>query len=218
MKRLKAYQVSDGNDQTVIRFATNSATARREGAGEMEVDWSEVDYCTRASQYDEFAPGPVPPLVRIQYGWWFECSCCGAKVDEYGSSRDYDEEEERVSGKTVADGQFVYCDETCRQTEYAERRARRAGEAALLEVCDAKFSGAKAVHVYASLEGQRLEAGTQFGQGRYGSSASAVHFTFPGGLGTAVWVLGDNDAGIQARDHEAWRAWRDNQASTAEAT
>ena len=121
MKRLKAYRVSDGNDQTVIRFATNNATARREGANEMEVDWTEVDYCSRASQYDEFAPGPVPPLVMIENGWWFECSCCGQTVNEYNDRR-------------VASGQDVYCDETCRQRDYADDKARTSAGAALIEV------------------------------------------------------------------------------------
>ncbi len=219
MKPLLAYEVREPDEgHCVIVFATNNATARREGGNELGCDFGEVEHCRRKKQFDQYAPGPVPPLVLIEHGWWFECSCCGEKVDEYGSSRDHEEEEERISGNAVADGQFVYCDETCRQAEYVQRRARLAGEVALLEVFDARFPGAKAIHVYASLDGRRLEAGTQFDQGRYGSSASSVHFTFPGSLGTAVWVLGDEDAGVQARDHEAWRAWRNHEASNAEAT
>lgn len=96
MKRLKAYYVTDGNDSSCIHFATNSATARREGANEMGVDWEDVDSCNRRPEFDQFAPGPVPPAALIEAGWWFECSECQTHVTEDTAAR-------------VIDGQHVYC-------------------------------------------------------------------------------------------------------------
>ena len=73
MKRLKAYQVSDGADVTVIRFATSSAAARREGGNEIGCEWDGVDSCARKPEYDQYAPGPVPARALIEAGWQFEC-------------------------------------------------------------------------------------------------------------------------------------------------
>lgn len=44
----RAYVVYDGDEQTVVIFATNGAAARRQGANEMVVDFEEVASCKRA--------------------------------------------------------------------------------------------------------------------------------------------------------------------------
>ncbi|KAB8062083.1 hypothetical protein GCN74_03380 [Janthinobacterium sp. FT14W] len=72
MKRLRAYQVSDGEDITVIRYATSSAAARREGGNEIGCEWDGVDSCERKQEYDQNAPGPVPARALIEAGWQFE--------------------------------------------------------------------------------------------------------------------------------------------------
>jgi len=101
MPRLKAYQVSDGNDGCCIRFATNSATARREGANEIDCEWEDIDYCHRRPEFDQYAPGPVPHEVLIEHGWWWECGHCYERVNA--------DTQQRVFG---ADG-HPYCKPEC---------------------------------------------------------------------------------------------------------
>jgi hypothetical protein len=103
MARLKAYQVSDGNDGCCIYFAANSATARREGAGEIGCEWEDIDYCNRRPEFDQFAPGPVPAQVLIEHGWWFECGNCYAHVTE-------DTPDPQI------DGYYVYCCQSCKDS------------------------------------------------------------------------------------------------------
>lgn len=194
MKRLKAYTVHDGGDHSVIRFAASNVVARREGANELDCAFDEVDYCTRSPEFDAYAPGPVPPLVAIKHGWWFECRHCGQQASEYSE------------GPVIEDGDGVFCSPACEMCDFAEARARTAADVALLEVFDAKFSGATMLHAYANLDGSRLEAGTQFGSRH--STGSAVTFKFPGGAGVARWVFGDEDVTVDRDDIAAFCAWR----------
>jgi len=55
-KPLIAYMVTEEYEgHSCIVFATNSATARREGGYELGIEWEEVASCKRASQFDEYA-------------------------------------------------------------------------------------------------------------------------------------------------------------------
>ena len=177
MKKLKAYQVHDGGDHTVIQFATNSATARREGANEMGCEWEEVDYCNRKPEYDSYAPGPVPPLVLIKNGWWFECHHCSTQVNEYN-------EEDPIPA-----GDSVFCSAACKAKDFAEQRSRDAALVALEEVFTAKFAGASSVDTY--LAGHKLVPSSQFDPRYQYSPYAMVTFNFPGGAGVARWVFGD---------------------------
>lgn len=50
---LKAYHVGEGSEgEQVIRFATNSAQARREGGNELNLTFEEVNFCRRAPWAD----------------------------------------------------------------------------------------------------------------------------------------------------------------------
>jgi hypothetical protein len=84
-KPLKAYEVRDPHEgNCVIVFATNSATARREGAGELDTDWEGVESCTRAPWADEYAPGPAPLHATLAAGWQHECGHCGCRFYSEG--------------------------------------------------------------------------------------------------------------------------------------
>lgn len=115
MSRVKAYQVSDGNDGCVIQFATNSATARREGANEIGCEWEDIDYCNRRPHLDAYAPGPVPPEVLIDAGWWFECGRCYSHVNEDTALR-------------VIVGPQAYCCPACMMKDQANRAAPKPQE------------------------------------------------------------------------------------------
>jgi hypothetical protein len=207
MTALKAYTVHDGGDHSVIVFALHNVVARREGANELDCGFNEVDYCTRSPEFDQYAPGPVPPLVAIEHGWWFECSCCGRKVDSDVCEAAYDDGEDPDLFGAVADGRSVYCSQTCMQREFASRRARRAAEVALIEVFDSEFPGAKITHVYADLEDLRLKPVSQKKSSRY-VDGSCISFEFPGGKGGARWKFGDEMVSVNLDDVAAFCAWR----------
>ena len=202
MTELKAYTVHDGGDHSVIVFALHNVVARREGANELDCGFNEVDYCTRSPEFDAYTPGPVPPLVAIEHGWWFECCCCGRKVDGDLAQSAEDDGEDPEFYVAVADGRTVYCSETCRQMEFVERRARKAAEAALIEVFEAAFGGAAITHVWANLDGGRLSKSSRM------SSASSVTFKFPGGKAPAHWKFGDEKCSLNRDDIDAFCAWR----------
>lgn len=193
MKRLKAYTVHDGGDHSVIRFAASNVVARREGANELGCEFNEVDYCSRSPEFDEYAPGPVPPLVAIKHGWWFACRRCSCQVTEY-------------SDDPVAAGDGLYCSPECEAKDYSDERANAAAMAALVEVFESKFPGARIVHAYAS-DG-KLVASSQFESGYLYRPYSMVTFNFPGGTGCARWVFGDEDVTVAREDVAAYCAYR----------
>jgi hypothetical protein len=153
MKRLKAYEVrNDYADEggCVIEFATNCATARREGASAMDADWTDVTSCRRAPQFDAYAPGPVPPLILIENGWWFECLHCSVKVDSDGEAWD-DEGELLPPLEPVAHGLTgVFCSPACCGKHGAEMRMRAAAKVALCELVQTRHPEAEIIraHVY----------------------------------------------------------------------
>lgn len=130
-KLMKAYEVRDGDEgNCVIAFATNSATARREGGGELGLEFEEVESCTRAPWADQYAPGPVPLHACLENGWWFECSHCGLRFDEDGRRGDGDRDDEC---EPVDDGKAHYCSPTCKMEHWAEKRQRTHRQLAAIE-------------------------------------------------------------------------------------
>lgn len=82
LKPLKAYSVQ-GNEYGVIAFAASGVVARREGANELNIEFEDVESCTRMPGLDEYAgvKGGVPMKVLVeQYGWSQECGYCESRV------------------------------------------------------------------------------------------------------------------------------------------
>lgn len=181
---LKAYEVRDNYEgHCVIEYATNNATARREGACALDIDWESVESCRRAPQFDEFAPGPVPPLLLLQSGWWFGCSHCVKKV-----SLNLDDDERPQTHPRI-DGDKVFCDESCCAQHAAETRAQATATVALCELVYTWFPDAKIrkVHVHGTkLEGLEYRNGYQVG----GVKASA-DFDLPGLAHGVSFLYGD---------------------------
>lgn len=201
MKPLKAYEVYDGGDNWTIVFATNSATARREGANECNCDWVDVDHCRRRPALDQFAPGPVPPLALIEQGWHYECFHCGCRVDEDMDDVEADPHFDTWSVPApVERGQFVYCSQSCAAIDAARRRGRKAAQAALIELVETKFPGALATHAH--VYGDRLEP-------KEGHCSAT--FTFPGGKYAATYRFGDA-VWVAQCDQDAWAAYRGEDA------
>lgn len=188
MKKLRAYQVSDGEDMTVIRYATNSATARREGGNEIGCEWDGVDSCIRKPEYDKYAPGPVPAKSLTEAGWQFECRRHGC-----GNWANWDTEE-----LTFSAAGDPYCCEACMARHFARQRANAAAGAALQELVEAKLPGCHVTEVY--VYGWRLEAAYGGGMRAY------VDFSFPGGRWPGRFVFGEEVFRVHGDDLPAFHA------------
>lgn len=193
--KLKAYQVTDNDEgNSCICFATNSATARREGAQQLDTEWDGIDTCRRANWADQYAPGPVPMLACLAAGWWFECSHCGCRMDSDG--RHGEEEDERDDAfEPTEEPHSIYCSPTCRMELWADRRARDAKRDATIEACAIKWPDATAITAHELYTG----TGTQ--------THWTASFGFPGGKFHANWKLGDKVVSVSACDVEAFKAW-----------
>jgi len=188
MTRLKAYTVHDGDDGATVIFATNSATARRQGANELDRDWTEVDSCRRAPHFDAYAPGPVPAAVLIDHGWRYECNRSGC------SSWVYNDMEERC----FSAGGAPYCCEACMARDFAGQRSNAAARVALQELIELSLPGAVVTDSY--VYGSRLEAGEPGGGYR-----AFADFTFAGGRWPSRFVFGDGYR-VHGDDHPAFHA------------
>lgn len=199
-KPLKAYQVNVESDDaySCVVFATNSATARREGASELNADWEDVDSCRRAPHFDEYAPGPVPASAMIEAGWWFECHHCNQRVSK---DSEYDDDGNEIEpGAYVTRKQQVFCCQEHLARYDANKRMNVAAKDALIELVEAKFPGCTItrVHVY----GEKLEPSEK----GHGIRCSA-HFTFPGAKYGADYNFGEgNQAWVSQIDLPAFEA------------
>lgn len=130
----KAYVVREDNEgHCVIVFATNSATARREGGSELNLSFEEVESCRREPAFDQYAPGPVPLHATLAAGWWHECGHCGVRFDQ--DERNYGDDEDREDEfQPVQDAQHRnYCSPACMMGDWAERRECTARQVAAIE-------------------------------------------------------------------------------------
>lgn len=78
MSGLKAYSVQ-GNEYGVITFARFNVVARREGANELNIEFSDVESCRRMPALDGYAgrAGGLPWRVLVEdHGWSQECGYC----------------------------------------------------------------------------------------------------------------------------------------------
>ena len=106
---MKAYTVTDewGEGHAVVMFAKHNVVARRNGANALDLEFESVS-CTRSPEFDSYAEtGHVPPLVKIDHGWWMECWQCSARLD----LDDYDDERPRSA--MVEHGERVFCNAAC---------------------------------------------------------------------------------------------------------
>lgn len=122
-KPLKAYQVQ-GDEYGCIVFATNSATARREGGNELSLEFGEVESCRRAQWADQYAgvKGGVPPLVMIENGWWQECVHCGHEISTDDIEDGYENDDGNIIKlNPIEKDHLIYCNQHCLDEEMRER-------------------------------------------------------------------------------------------------
>ena len=151
-KKLKAYVArEDDEGNCAIVYATNSATARRDGGSELNLSFEEVDSCRRAPEFDAYAPGPVPLHATLAAGWWHECSHCGVRFEQegrhcYGDPGDDDDREDPF--EPVRSAGSNYCSPTCVMKEWADRRDRKNRDQATIEATVTRWPEASQIASY----------------------------------------------------------------------
>ena len=211
MKPLLAYEVREPNEgHCIIRFASSSAAARREGANELDCGFNEVEHCHRKPQFDQYAPGPVPKTVLIEHGWWFECHHCSRRISEDMQQEAEDEGEEHEHLEVITDGDAIYCSHSCVMEEFVERRAQKAAQAALIEFFSLMYPDCVIGSIWVS------RAPLQ-GPDRLGHAQALLYFKFPGAQHDATFTFGEDCMRISPDDRPAFHAWRGNKMPTTEA-
>ncbi len=197
---IKAYKVEAGwGDKCCVVFATNNATARREGAQDMDISWEEVESCRRAQEFDQYAPGPIPPMAYIENGWWWECFNCGRRVSEDMADEIENDGLNPDDFTPTPDGQRIYCCHACLMQDWHSKRANENARANLIEVVESKFPGCQITTIH--VHGKRLKP-TPTG---HGVNAKA-DFKFPGGTSWATWIFGDDKCFVHRDDEATFKA------------
>lgn len=157
---LKAYMVREPDEgNCVVVFATNSATARREGGDELGISFEEVESCRREPSFDQYAPGPVPLHATLAAGWWHECQHCQVRFDADGRSGEEEDDEPEHPFEPVQDAKRSnYCCPACVMLEWAERRERKAREAAAVEAAAVRWPTATRITAFERYEHHPIRA------------------------------------------------------------
>lgn len=204
MTALKAYTVHDSDECSVVVFAKTGIEARVAGAREMDTDFSGVESCRRFPAVDSYAPGPVPPLVLIEHGWWFECSGC---YDRVGTDY-YIEIQGEPPPLPVDHGGEVYCNEECYQSALVMRAEKKRTEDAAIVALER--------YAIARYPGITVTARSAYASALTGPvllRTSVVEFRFPGGRFSASIREDKTESPatmsllICQGDQEAWAAF-----------
>lgn len=215
VKKVVAYQVSeDYEGHSAIVFASSSAAARREGANELDQEWETVS-CTRLQWADEYAPGPVPDLVKVDNGWWITCNGCEVRVDNGLEAYDsYTGVTRRL--RPVEDDRGFFCCVGCRTSYLADREARKRAEQRVLNTLTTRLS--KTLPTATPIKGWMDRIGHVYVARdkvtrRYVAEQAYVNFTFPGSKYDSG-KLGLEKKGeaptitVCVGDLEAFKAWK----------
>jgi hypothetical protein len=191
---MKAYVVREDHDGgCAIVFATNGATARRQGATELNMEFDEVDSCKREPEFDQYAPGPVPLSATLDNGWWHACTSCSCTFDQEGRREDDVDEDRDDEFNPVTDAKgHHHCSPTCMMQGWAERRKREAQQAAVIEAVCTKWPDAKNAAI------------VTYSGGRTHEKMRAV-FRLPGISDPIDWAPGETTALIAQRSANDFR-------------
>lgn len=177
-KPLRAYTVHDGDDGYTVVFGRTNGAARARGANELNCGFEDVEYCRRAPEFDQYAPGPVPSQAQIEAGnWRFECMECTDWVDD-------------ETPEPVYLGQFVFCCKECHAYYQRDKRDQADFEDMACELLAARYPGAVLHHVARVKSDERMPI--------------ELHFTFPGGQYSVHWISGESTASVHPDDVDAF--------------
>ena len=186
---LKAYHVQEDFEASCcIVFATNGASARRQGAMELGVEWEDVEFCRRAHWADLYVDQrEVPPQVLIEQGWKVTCGCCGNWIDQ-----DLIDESEGGCAPVYV-GRWAYFNLSHHDQMVADMKARYELEAAVKSEAEALFPGIEVVRHF---------------DGKGSSNSPGVTMRVPGLAGTVDWQRDESFVSVEKRDLEAWKSYQ----------
>jgi hypothetical protein len=181
---VKAYIVREVHgDGCCVEFALHNVVARRNGANELNAEFSDVE-CNRYPAFDEYAP-QVPDPVLVEHGWWFQCMQCQQRI-----CRDpEDSDGEPIVLDPVYAGAHVFCSPRCQEEFRTDR---------LYELCRGEMAATLAYHRWPGIKIMSTNG--------YRHPAR-VSFTFPGGLNQVDWTIGDQVVFVARQDTDAWNTF-----------
>ncbi|WP_343734601.1 hypothetical protein [Acidovorax sp.] len=187
---LKAYVVhEDDEGNCAVVFATNGATARRDGANELNLSFEEVASCRRQPAFDQYAPGPVPMHATLAAGWWHECGHCQCRFDEDGRMGYEDDECVDAFEPVQSETRATYCSTACMMAEWAERRARQKREHATIEAVFTRWPMAISAVGYERSDTEQY-----------------ARFTMPGLKYSVQWTPGESTVHVSQCDVDAFKS------------
>lgn len=211
-KPLLAFAVMEDCESTGgIIFAHRAIVARRKGANEFNGGEFEGVSCRRAPWADEYAPGPVPPLVMIDHGWWFPCWDCNRIISQNEMDDDEEDHYHPVAGRRA-----IWCNPTCRSRWIGMKYFVKEFEIVAVENMRAsllrRLPGVEIVENEPYVYVNSID-------GLYTAIAGRIGFLFPGcTIGLATWGF-DREEVLSVRvctgDLKAWEVWRANQANSS---
>ncbi len=185
--KLRAYSVQS-DDVGCIQFAKNNVEARRNGAGELDVDFSDIVSCRLAPALDKYAgvKGGVPWKVLVEeHDWTQECGYCNHRVSRDESARVWNEDDQ------------IYCSIECqaRREDVDRKRKKEADEAnrqklSAIAAAKAKFTGAYDFSAYL-LVNKNIN----------------VTFRFPDCKCCAHWFPHDDSVTVSPDDLKTWEEY-----------
>ena len=195
---MKAYVVREPEEgHCCLVFAATGVAARRLGANELNIDFGEVDSCTRAYWADQYAPGPVPIQALVEHGWWYECMCgCGRRIDNDEGQHNIDAdgadgELNPMDPVYVAEG--VYWNKVCVEEERLAKEIRARAQAEVKAATLSKFPFATNIKIVTPYRPRK-------------SVALSAEFNAPGCHYPIAWVIGEPFVRVMPTDVDAWNA------------
>src|SRR3546814_1082248 len=106
-----------------------SSDLRRIHTNSQGTDFADAQI-TRKKEFDQYAPGPVPPKALLYDGWWFDCTGCGRTLnlsddDMWVDGDDVDELKEMADHNARIDRELAAFD---RQQALDERSEEHTSE------------------------------------------------------------------------------------------
>lgn len=140
---LVAWQFDDDEASCIVfaRTALGAARLARLEYGFNGYDRRDMDErvgeMRRASEFDSYAPGPVPMRALLDAGWRYTCSYCEHMVSMEGCDDCAEEYGSGIYEDPVVDDATdeVYCSQACADAEAAERKARSEREESARRRC-----------------------------------------------------------------------------------
>lgn len=133
----KAYKVSDDEMATIV-WDHHRISAHKRGANFLGQDSDEFlqwSFCHRAPEFDEYHDKPLPVWVLVAYGWWFECTQCGARLEE-DRMHDEGKDPSKIEGTLHSN---AYCDSGCKEAYDRWQHKHKQWRATFLDDMKAKL-------------------------------------------------------------------------------